>query len=67
MSWTIESLTLASALMKLAEGREVSEEPREAIGCACWAGLRSPDDRLPNWWADDGRPSLPPPAKGRTH
>jgi len=47
--------------MKLVEGRGVSEEaplatgvtalvPWEGVGCACLAGVRSPDVRLPDWW-----------------
>ncbi|KAJ8436721.1 LOW QUALITY PROTEIN: hypothetical protein Cgig2_027392 [Carnegiea gigantea] len=60
ISWTRESLTLAFALTKLAKGRGVSEEallatgvkalaPWEGVGCACLAGVRYPNDRLPDW------------------
>ncbi|KAJ8423632.1 hypothetical protein Cgig2_028491 [Carnegiea gigantea] len=60
MSWTRESLTPGSALMKLAEGRGVSEEAPlttgvvaptalEGVWCPCLAGIRSPDDQLPDW------------------
>ncbi|KAJ8420208.1 hypothetical protein Cgig2_025832 [Carnegiea gigantea] len=59
ISWTRESLMLTSALIKLAKGHEVSEEaplapavmaptPGEGVGCTCWAGVRSPDDRIPD-------------------
>ncbi|KAJ8423667.1 LOW QUALITY PROTEIN: hypothetical protein Cgig2_009288 [Carnegiea gigantea] len=59
ISWTRESLTLASALMKLAEGRGVSQEaplatgvtapvPWEGVGRACLAGVRFPDLRFPD-------------------
>jgi len=57
MSWTRESLTPESALIKLAEGREGSEEvlpvtgvtapiALEGVWYPCLAGVWSPDDRL---------------------
>ncbi|KAJ8422960.1 hypothetical protein Cgig2_031582 [Carnegiea gigantea] len=59
MSWTRESLTPGSTLMKLAEGRGVSGEAPlvarvvtpagfEGVRCSCLAGVRSPDDQRPN-------------------
>ncbi|KAJ8419878.1 LOW QUALITY PROTEIN: hypothetical protein Cgig2_007494 [Carnegiea gigantea] len=60
ISWMRKSLTIRSALMKLAEGHGMSEEaplatrvaapvPLEGVGGACLAGVRSPDDRLSYW------------------
>ncbi|KAJ8451487.1 LOW QUALITY PROTEIN: hypothetical protein Cgig2_017878 [Carnegiea gigantea] len=59
MSWRRESLTPGSALMKLAEGRGASSKAPLAAGvatpivfegvrCSCLAGVRSPNDRLPD-------------------
>ncbi|KAJ8420398.1 LOW QUALITY PROTEIN: hypothetical protein Cgig2_013885 [Carnegiea gigantea] len=61
MSWTRESLTPGFALIKLAEGRGVREEAPpataatapaalEGVWWPCLAGVRSPDDRLPDCW-----------------
>ncbi|KAJ8442136.1 hypothetical protein Cgig2_011326 [Carnegiea gigantea] len=63
ISWIRVSFILASALMKLVEGREVNDEvrpapgvaapaPREGVGSACGVGARSPEDRLPDWGTD---------------
>ncbi|KAJ8422956.1 hypothetical protein Cgig2_031578 [Carnegiea gigantea] len=60
MSWTRESLTPESALMKLAEGCGASGEAPlaarvttravfEGVRCYCLAAVRSPDDQLPDW------------------
>ncbi|KAJ8435911.1 LOW QUALITY PROTEIN: hypothetical protein Cgig2_013258 [Carnegiea gigantea] len=69
MSWTRESLTPGSALMKLAEGRGVSEEAPLTIGVTAPAALeggsvpRTIDSPIGERPA--GRPLRPPPARGR--
>ncbi|KAJ8433088.1 LOW QUALITY PROTEIN: hypothetical protein Cgig2_014136 [Carnegiea gigantea] len=63
ISWTRVSFMLASALMKLAEGCEVNDKvppaprvaapaPWEGVGRACGVGIRSPEDRHPDWGTD---------------
>ncbi|KAJ8429578.1 LOW QUALITY PROTEIN: hypothetical protein Cgig2_023784 [Carnegiea gigantea] len=69
MSWTKESLTSRSALIKLAEGRAVRDEALpatgvavpaalEIVGCPGRAGFRSSDDRL-SGRRTAGRPAGP--------
>ncbi|KAJ8421675.1 hypothetical protein Cgig2_004472 [Carnegiea gigantea] len=74
ISWTRESLVLASALIKLAEGRGASEEHLESqplrlgkeSGAPAGQGFTPLLTGSPIDEQSDGRPALPPVAKGRT-
>ncbi|KAJ8420627.1 hypothetical protein Cgig2_027117 [Carnegiea gigantea] len=74
MSWTRESLMPGFTLIKLAEGRGVSEQASpatrvtaaalEGVCRPCLAGARSPDGRLPNWRATSRSALASPTCEG---